>query len=489
MTQEPQPQSPADLSPHLVNAALRRRLQQCYDHGTKLAAQESYDFDYAHTLFAECVMRDPGNLMYVDAMLQNLQRKYHNNKKGSRLAMFAGKGPLKKAVSHRAWAVVLELGPDALKSNPWDTVTLRAMADACAAYGYTDVELRYLRNALDANPRDAEVNRHCALSLARIGNFDQAIACWHRVEEARPTDPEPPEMINRLQLDKTHARAAGHAEGSRGKAVHKHGGSASPAESRSRAEPPKEHDLEEPAAKPRRREIEQTPRQKLEQALSYNPNDTDSYLELAQLHLDEHRFADAERVLARGLAATGNNLAIQDQLDQVQILRVRHQLAIAEQRARAEGTDEAKQLVGQLRDELHRVELDVYRRRNLRQPNDLETRFELAVRLRQVGNLSEALNQFQTLKDIPEFRVRVALECGECYQRARQYAKALQHYQRAAELAGDTENQEIRKLALYRAGLLAAGVRDNPLARRCLQALVDLDPTYKDARERLDKLE
>src|SRR5262245_52282246 len=81
MSSEFETQTSESAEPHLVNPALRRRLQQCYEHGTKLASQETYDFDYAHTLFAECVVKDPGNVTYIEAMLANLQRKYDNNKR------------------------------------------------------------------------------------------------------------------------------------------------------------------------------------------------------------------------------------------------------------------------------------------------------------------------------------------------------------------------------------------------------------------------
>ena len=65
-----------------ISPALRQRLQKCFDRGSSLVSQEDYDFDYADTMFGECAIQDPGNLIYVDAFLSNLQRKYKNNKKG-----------------------------------------------------------------------------------------------------------------------------------------------------------------------------------------------------------------------------------------------------------------------------------------------------------------------------------------------------------------------------------------------------------------------
>ena len=157
---------PRDGSPtHAVSAALRRRLQQCYEHGTKLCQQEVCDHDYAHSILVECVLNDPGNLLYVEALLLNLQKKYKNNRRGAWLRGFGGRGAIKKAAASQDWTSVLKLGPHLLKTNPWDVFVLRAMAQGCAAHGHHEVELRYLRNALEANPKDVAVNRHCAQSL------------------------------------------------------------------------------------------------------------------------------------------------------------------------------------------------------------------------------------------------------------------------------------------------------------------------------------
>ena len=90
-----------------------------------------------------------------------------------------------------------------LKLNPWDVSALLAMAAACENLDFGDCQLLYLKNALDANPKDADVNRTCGKALGRMGHFDQAIACWHRVEQAKPGDEEAAKAIGNLHIDKT----------------------------------------------------------------------------------------------------------------------------------------------------------------------------------------------------------------------------------------------------------------------------------------------
>src|SRR5688572_22438971 len=115
----------------VIPPALRRRLQQCYEHAKKLMAQPKYDFDYANTALTDCVVSDPGNLVYVDAFLDNLNKKYNNNLKGASMQMFLPRGPLKKALAAKQWQEAIKAGAAILKTNPWDAATLRGMAEAC----------------------------------------------------------------------------------------------------------------------------------------------------------------------------------------------------------------------------------------------------------------------------------------------------------------------------------------------------------------------
>lgn len=463
--------------PHVISPTLRKKLQQCYDHGMRLLQQQKYDYDYAHSILLECVVNDPGNLVYVDAFLQNLQRKYGNNKRGSLLA-FGGKGAFRKAVAKKSWMDVFKLGPPILKSNPWDVATLRGLADACAFFGYTDVELRYLKNALDANPKDAEVNKHCALSLARIGQFDQAIACWQRVDEINRGDDEAQRMISDLQIAKTHARGGF----SKGETERRAGGVAKTKQASATAV----QDGPAESTQPPRREIKLTPRQQLEQAIANNPTDIDSYLELAELHVNEERLGEAAHVLGKALAASGNQLKVQERIEDVELLRKKQQLAIAERRAEADASESNQELVMGLREDLNRMEMEVLDRRSQRYPGDLELKFQLGLRLKRMGKPREALSPFEQALRLPARRAEAALEYGECLQRLRQYEKALKQYWIASEESSG--KSELKKLALYRLGVLAEGLRHFEDAQRSLSSLVALDPSYRDAATRLDKI-
>ena len=122
MPPDEQSDSPAGRQP--ISPGKRRRLQQSFEHASRNSVQGN--FDYATEMFTQCVVGDPGNLIYAQSFLGNLQKKYNNNKKGGKLAGLKGAGSkasIKKAVAKKDWPAVIKSGCDLLALNPWDTST------------------------------------------------------------------------------------------------------------------------------------------------------------------------------------------------------------------------------------------------------------------------------------------------------------------------------------------------------------------------------
>jgi len=69
------------------------------------------------------------------------------------------------------------------------------MASAVREMGFDEVELAYLKTALDANSADPDINRLCAIALRERKRYDEAIICWHRVEQAKPEDEEAAQFV------------------------------------------------------------------------------------------------------------------------------------------------------------------------------------------------------------------------------------------------------------------------------------------------------
>jgi tetratricopeptide (TPR) repeat protein len=356
------------------------------------------------------------------------------------------------------------------------------MAAACNELHVDEAQLSYLRRALDVDGKDPVVNRQAALALQRMGQFDQAIACWHRVEQAKPHDEEAQQAISHLSVEKT---------------IHKGGydpallgGTSSGSGSMPTTSPMSVARLsktiiddEEDA-----RQMALAPAERYQQAIDKDPAAIDAYFRLADLHLHEGRLDDAEQVLQRASQASGGgDLHVRERLEDLQVRRAAGQLASAQQFFDSQKTAEAKQLLDRARSQANQVELEVFATRVDRDPQNPRLQFELGLRLKRAGKTKQAITALQAARSEPKRKALVLLELGECFQKIEQYKLALAHYEQSIE-ATEAADEEVRKLALYRAGVLATGLRELDRAERHLSDLAGMDYGYRDVSDRLDKI-
>jgi tetratricopeptide (TPR) repeat protein len=449
---------------------------QCFRRGAESLDRKPPSLDYAIEMFSLCVAGDPSSPAYAQALLGSLRQKFGTKKSGGLASMLsggAGRG-LRKLATQGQWQELIKQGVTALKSNPSDQGCLLAMADACGQLGFHDSQRVYLKAALDAAPKDAEVNRQCAAFLAGQGEFDQAIACWVRIRDLKGLRDDAEKEIARLQVEKTIAAGRGLA----GRAAPATPGAApagTDAAGTDTAAPAGAggSDAERIAA--------------LRRSIAANPTSIDPYLELADLIERDATAAEAEQVLAQALAASGNDLKVQEHIEDRQIRWSRHRVTLAEKRASEDGSAENQQLVARLKAEHVKREIDVYAARCGRYPENMLWKYELAMRLKAAGNYAEAIRNFQGVLQDPRRKGAVALELGECFQKIRQFELAMQSYKAAVDALTDRD-MDLRKRALYRAGVLATGLGDADSGRRYLSDLASLDFSYRDVRERLGKL-
>jgi tetratricopeptide (TPR) repeat protein len=204
--------------------------------------------------------------------------------------------------------------------------------------------------------------------------------------------------------------------------------------------------------------------------------------------VDDGDVEGAERMLTESMAVCGQDLRLREFLEEVQVAKPRGRLAVAERLAEQQQTPQAMELVQQLRTELARAELAFFTVRTERHPANMELKYQLGVRLRRLGNSAEAIKVFAQSLESEPVRALSLLEMGECHQRLKQYAKASEAYQQAIVAAQLPGQLEVKKHGLYRAANLAVGLRDFSLAERLYGELLGLDPAFKDARDRLDKI-
>jgi tetratricopeptide (TPR) repeat protein len=338
-----------------------------------------------------------------------------------------------------------------------------------------------LRRALDSNPKDIEANRNAAMTLQRMGQFDQAIACWHRVEQAKPHDEEALQAISRLSVEKTIH------EGGYDSSMLLQAGAAGSNSKISVANYSRGAKRDEPTDADHE-EAQLSPEQRFQRAIERDPAEVQAYFKLSDLYLHQHRYDEAERVLEKALQASGGgDLSARERLEEVLMRRARQQQAIAEKSHEQDPTEESQQLAAQMRARANQVELETYAAKSQRDPHNVRLKYEFALRLKKAGKSKEAIPLLQAARNDPQRRTHVLVELGECFQKIEQYKLALGSYEQALETCEEPDS-EIRRLALYRAGVLATGMREFDRAERHLTELAGLDFSYRDVADRLDKV-
>jgi tetratricopeptide (TPR) repeat protein len=467
-----------------VSAAVRQRLQSVFEHAKRSA--EKSDYDYAHDLFKDCLIEDPANLIYLQNVLDNLAKKYGNSKKGARFAALKIKSSrmsLNRAASKGQWRDAFVAACEALKSNPWDTSTLLDIADAYNELGSDECQLYVLRWALEATPADLAVNRKAAKVLERLGQFDQAISCWQRIVKAKPIDEEANKAVSRLSVEKTIQKGGYNEELLKATTTESKELEDSVRERVTQGRPdPNKKSAVLPAKGDDSQEKE------LLAAIESQPAETKNYLELADLFTAQHRYREAMDILSRASdAAGGGDLLIREKLEESQIRWAQHRVAVAQKRAdqdkRPESADLAKRTVAHA----NQVELEVYAARAARNPDNSLLQYELGLRCKKAGKFKEAVQAFQAARDESRQKSLVQLHLGESFQYLKQFPLALKSYEAAVQ-ASDDFQADTKKLALYRAGVLAAELKDLEKAEKYLTELAAMDFGYRDVADRLDKL-
>jgi tetratricopeptide (TPR) repeat protein len=402
----------------LITPDLRRRLQQRYEEAVRLLNQQPADHARVHELLAECLRADPGNILYLDALLANL-RHWPPGGRGWLQSWWSGRPSAGRhalsieysvlstqylasaPIDREAAATLLQNAPELLRDAPTDTRLYQALAAACAACDLDQAEVRYLQVAHGVAPADLVALRALARALTRRGRFEDALRVWNQILGTAPDD-----------------------------------------ESRQAA------------------------------------------FELR----DANMYETADDRLAAAHSAAGEDLAIREQREDLRLARGEQQVSMARRRAASDPHPMAQALVLHLEAEQLRQEIEILNLRCERLPGNIRLRLELARKLKQAGNFSGAIQRLEEARSDPALAAEVLLELGECWQHLRQFEKAMGFYRQSISSAEERREPRPLVAALYRVAVLAAAMNQRVEARQALERLMAIEPGYKDARERLDKL-
>jgi len=421
-------------------------------------------YDVATEVLIQCVIREPKNSVYLQNLLRSLRTK-HDRKRRNPPATDqseAARSALQIALDDNNWKGIVEAVCDIVSHNPKETAALVALAEGYEKQDADECQLYCFRTALEADTKNLEVLRPFGRALTRMGQIEQALGCWRRVEKASPGDEEACRMIDKLSTRQGGVPPVGVGQPT------------TPAPQRQALETK----LTGTAA---------VREEALQRSIQSDPMKPSNYGDLADLYLQNESLEEAASILQDGLNAIGEHLEFREQLENVQMSIGKRKVELAMHRAEASGARKAHELAERIKQVQNRRELEIYTARVERTPGQVVHRFEWGMRLKRAGQFTEAIQAFQAARSDARHKGEVDLELGECFRAVGQDRLALKNYE-AAISATPEEDLKTKTKALYQAGVLAYEMSEVELAEKHLTALAELDFNYRDVASWLEKI-
>jgi tetratricopeptide (TPR) repeat protein len=448
-------------------------------------AIQSGNLDYAIDLLLTCCKLEPGNFLFRQTLRKTQRDKYGNNLRGSRFAFLTTgrwKAKTKAAKRGRDYNKVLEYGERVLCKNPWDAGTQMDMSEAFDALGLSDLAVFSLDQARVKYPEDATLNRALARLFEKRGDYQKAIILWEKVQKKHPTDVEAAHKAKFLAASETIKRGQ-YVEAATGSRE-------SPVLGRMEAAAVEKQDKAAKEADSILKRIEA------------NPTEPSLYTQLAAVYRKHGKDDRAKAALQQGLGPTGNAFTLQLELMELDLSPVRKALEQTETKLRQVKTrrpnpDDDPDEEPQTEEELTRQraklvkeviarEIEIYRVKADRFPNEVNHRLELGTRLLKADLTEEAIAELQQARRDERLKWKAALYLGLCFRKRNNWRLAQRNFEEALTALPPGEDGG-RKELLYQLATGSAENGDLPRALDLGHELANLDYSFKGIGKLLDE--
>ncbi|WP_425618643.1 hypothetical protein NA78x_002352 [Anatilimnocola sp. NA78] len=418
---------PPTNPPAVLSAAQRHQLARQFEQAKQLLNRQPPDYAGTHRVLSDCCTLDPGNTLFLQALLENLQRAKGKTATAWPWQVWQRRAAFNVSLRERYLGLALRHGWFLLGESPRDAKVLANLAEVCLLLDHGPSQVLLLQEAHRLTPKDPTVLRALATALGEAGQFAAAGSIWKELSKQEPPDVLAKEFAWLFVAEEV---------------------------------------------KP----------------IDISQGDLAARIES---HIQARRWSAAERLLADESGAAGNNLRLRELGEEIMLGRAREKTELARRQAELLPSPRTLRLIDEVLEEQRRVELGVAFARYERFPSEPASSWELAGCLTRAGNCSEALKYLHPLQKLPEWRLRALVAAGENWQQLRQFVRAFELYQQAAEIGTSGENadqDEDFQKALYRGAVLAEASGSAAEALRWWERLVAINPAYKDASARLDNV-
>jgi tetratricopeptide (TPR) repeat protein len=455
-------------APPIADDRKRKLAADCWKRGTE--AMMKSNWDYSISMFREATKLVPDNLIYRQSLRGCEEKKYNGNGSGAAMAgmkLMGVRGKIKKARYSKDWATIEQAAEDGLAINPWDAQLNADAGDALREFGYQEVAVYCFERAVKGDPNNKEYNQALGELLEERGEFERAIACYKRIMAVDKLD-----TVSRRKITELEAKATmehgGYEKADSTQSV-KITGKTVPGETAAPGD---------------------SPESDLQRAIRKDPANKDNYLKLAALYKRGGKLESCEEQLKKALEVSGGDINIREQVEDIQLDRMRQALGVAKDAALKAADDaDAKQRYSELAEELLRRETEIFSRRVERYPNDMRLKFELAQRYVTDQKHQLAIPLFQQSRSDPRLRGESLLLLGECFIRDKQYALAKRQFEQAVPDVKFDEKPDRFKELNYYLGRICEKLSERDNAIKWYQEVLAVDYNYRDTQKRLQALE
>ncbi len=375
------------------------------------------------------------------------------------------------------WENVDQEAEKGLQLNPWDGQLNADVGEACRERGFIEIAVFSYEKAVESDNNNKDFLKNLAALYEERGEYDKAIGVWTKLSKLDPNDQTANRRITDLHTQKVTHRG-GYDDAKSTKEV--------------RAQPKSAYEQFSSASS--RQDEAAAPGESVEADLQHairkDPNNVQLYQKLGDYYRREDRLEEAMTQFQKAMELSGGDPSIREMLEDTEIQRMRKNVDIASEKLRNNPEDDAlKQQVGAMKGEFLKREIQVLQARVDRYPKDLQKKFELAQRLMKFKKWDQAIPLLQAASANNKLEPEARVMLGECFLSEKKTPLAARQFETAVKLVNVHDQPELFLKCHYVLGRLAEEKGDNETAITHYTEVLSLDYSYRDARNRMEKLQ
>lgn len=460
---------------HMADDPKKKIAQDCFKKGTEAMVKQNWD--YAIEMFGQSVKFAPDNLVYRQT-LRGVERRKYPKGTGAKMAgmrLMGVKASIKKARMTKNWANLDLSAEEGLTLVPWDAELNADMAEATANQGFNDVAVAGYKWAIETDPNNKVTLKALGALLEQKGEFLESLKYWERVFKLDPLDMEARSKITQLNASSVIDKGDFEEEGGDKKeksieAIRKAIGKQTSANAA--ADGPGQSEEAD-----------------LQRAVRKDPDNKHAFIKLADFYRRGGKLEDASAMYQKALELSGGDPNIREQLEDVEIDLMRKSVEIAKSNAAKTPEDkEADAMAKSQATELLKREVECYRARVERYPNDLKLKFTLGERFYKLKMYSQAIPLFQAAVQDNRMEGSALLLLAKCFINEKKGILARKQLEKAVPKLNPQEHREAFLDTHYYLGRLCEEAKEMDKAEEHYGEVLAVDYEYKDALKRLESL-